>query len=391
MTKRVGIAKTESLGPVAGMLIGVLFWLSFAVSPLQAVETLARHAILIDHGTGAILLEKDADTPMPPASMSKLMTIYMLFEQLADGGLSLEDTFLVSEKAWRMGGSKMFVLVNSNISIEDLIRGIVVQSGNDACVVVAEGLGGTEEAFAEMMTEKALELGLTSSTFANATGWPHPDQRMTARDLATLASRIISDFPQYYGYFKEPSFTYNNIKQSNRNPLLFKDMGVDGLKTGHTEAAGYGLTSSAVRDGRRLVLVSSGLASTKERSSENTRLLNWGFREFANYDFFKQGEIVSEAKIWLGEQDSVALIVPEDVRMTLRRKARKKLEVKVVYTGPVPAPITKGQKLAEIWITAPDTDTRIVPLLAASDMSRLGFFGRLSAGFKYLLWGTTGG
>lgn len=381
---------TGSMGRTAGLILGILFWLAAGVSPSPAIDTVARHAIMIDHGTGTVLLDKDADTIMPPASMSKLMTIYVLFEQLADGGLSLEDTFMVSEKAWRMAGSKMFVLVNTRVKIEDLIRGIVVQSGNDACVVVAEGIGGSEDGFADIMNEKAAELRLTNSTFVNSTGWPHPDQRMTARDLATLASHIITDFPQYYGYFKETTFTYNKIKQSNRNPLLFKNIGADGLKTGHTEAAGFGLTSSAERGGRRLILVTAGLGSMKERASENARLINWGFRDFENYDLFKQGETVSEAQVWLGQEDTVPLIMPEDVRITLRRKARKNLEVKVVYNGPVPAPVAEGQKIAEIHILAPETETRIIPLLAGKNLDRLGFFGRLSAGFKYLLWGTTG-
>jgi serine-type D-Ala-D-Ala carboxypeptidase (penicillin-binding protein 5/6) len=390
--------RLETLG-IAGMkkilnracaiaLSASLVWLS---TPAFAVDTAARHAIMLDFETGAVLLDKESDVSMPPASMSKLMTIYLLFEQLADGGVKLDDTFHVSEKAWRMGGSKMFVLVNSEVKVEDLVRGIVVQSGNDACVVVAEALGGTEEGFAEMMTEKAEELGMTGSRFANATGWPHPEHRMTARDLATLTNRMIHDFPQYYGYFKETKFTYNKITQSNRNPLLFKDIGADGLKTGHTEEAGYGLVSSAERKGRRLVLVTAGLNSLKERAGENARLMNWGFREFENYSLFQEGEAVSDAKVWLGDTDVVPLIVPESVRMTIRRKARKNLKVKVVYEGPIPAPISAGQKVAEIHISAPEMETRIVPLLAAEDIGRLGFFGRLSASFQYLLWGTTGG
>jgi D-alanyl-D-alanine carboxypeptidase (penicillin-binding protein 5/6) len=289
-----------------------------------------------------------------------------------------------------MGGSKMFVLVNSEVKVEDLIRGIVVQSGNDACVVVAEALGGSEEGFADMMNEKADELGMSSSSFANSTGWPHPDQRMSAADLATLTQRMIKDFPDYYAYFKEISFTYNDIKQSNRNPLLFKDVGADGLKTGHTEEAGYGLVSSAVRDGRRIVLVTAGLNSMKERAGENARLINWGFREFDNYALFKKGETVADAKVWLGAEGAVPLIVPDDVHMTLRRKARKKLEVKVVYQGPIPAPFAEGQKLAELRISAPDTETQTIPLLAGKSVSRLGFFGRLGAAFQFLLWGTTG-
>ncbi len=374
----------------AGIALAGAMWLSWTAAPAGATETVARHAFMIDHETCAILLEKEAETPMPPASMSKLMTVYLLFEQLADGGVKLDDTFPVSKKAWRMGGSKMFVLVDTEVKVEDLVRGIVVQSGNDACVVVAEALGGSEEGFAELMNQKAAELGLTESSFANSTGWPHPDQRMSARDLAIIASRIISDFPQYYRYFRETSFTYNKIKQSNRNPLLFRDMGADGLKTGHTEAAGYGLTSSAERNGRRVILVTAGLNSMKERAAENARLLNWGFREFNNYDLLRQGETVEQAAAWLGDLEEVPLVVAEDVRMTLRRKARKDLEVKVVYNSPVPAPLNEGEKVGEIRITAPNTETRIVPLLAGKSLNRLGFFGRFVAGFKYLLWGTTG-
>ena len=391
MSKKSGNQKTSVFGLAIGISTMVLAGMLGASKPANSVETLARHAYMVDHETGAILLEKEAELPMPPASMSKLMTIYLLFEQLADGGIKLDDTFPVSARAWRKGGSKMFVLVDTEVKVEDLLRGIVVQSGNDACVVVAEALGGSEEAFADLMNQKAEELGLEASTFANSTGWPHPDQRMSARDLAILASRIISDFPQYYRYFRETTFTYNKIKQSNRNPLLFKDMGADGLKTGHTEAAGYGLASSAERNGRRVVLVTAGLNSMKERASENARLLNWGFREFNNYDLLRKGETVEQAPVWLGQESTLPLIVAEDVRMTMRRRARKDLQVTMIYDSPVPAPIAEGVRVGEIRITAPDTETRIIPLLAGADLHRLGFFGRFSAGFKYLLWGTTDG
>lgn len=389
MSRGLSDLKTGLVAATA-WLIAATAWLIGVAAPAGATETIARHAFMIDFETHAILLEKDAETPMPPASMSKLMTIYLLFEQLADGGVKLDDTFPVSKKAWRMGGSKMFVLVDTPVKVEDLVRGIVVQSGNDACVVVAEALGGSEEGFADLMNQKAAELDLTGSSFANSTGWPHPDQRMTARDLATLASRIISDFPQYYRYFRETSFTYNDIKQSNRNPVLFKDLGADGLKTGHTEAAGYGLTSSAERNGRRIILVTAGLNSMKERARENARLINWGFREFDNYDLLRAGQVVEQAAVWLGDRDQIPLVVAEDVRMTLRRKARKELKVSVIYNSPVPAPLDEGDKIGEIRITAPGTETRIVPLLAGENLNRLGFFGRFSAGFKYLLWGTTG-
>ncbi len=374
----------------AGLITAILLGLVARTTPVRAIETAARHAIMVDYETGTVLLDKQSDLPIPPASMSKLMTAYLLFEQLAGGGVKLSDTFPVSEKAWRMGGSKMFVLVNSEVNVEDLIRGIVVQSGNDACIVVAEALGGSEEGFADMMNEKAVELGMTNSTFANATGWPHPDQRMSAADLATLTRHMIRDFPGYYAYFEETSFTYNEIKQSNRNPLLYKDIGADGLKTGHTEEAGYGLASSAIRDGRRLILVTAGLSSTKERAGENARLINWGFKEFENYALFEKGETVIDAKVWLGSEAAIPLIVPESVHLTLRRKARKDLAITVIYEGPVPAPLVKGQQIAQLHIAAPGMDTQIIPLLAARPVDHLGFFGRLGAAFQYLLWGTTG-
>ena len=265
--------------PVALVILAVTFLIA-AVPPARAIEIAAREGIVVDFQTGATLLEKDADVSMPPASMSKVMTIYLVFQRLKDGRLNLDDELPVSEKAWRMGGSKMFVKVGNRVRIEDLIRGVIVASGNDACIVLAEGLAGTEAAFAEEMTRTAREIGLTNSTFANATGWPDPNQRMTARDLATLAHRIITDFPEYYHYFSETEFTWNGIRQSNRNPLLFKSIGADGLKTGHTKEAGFGLTASAVQGERRLILVLSGMSSQKERSEESARIMAWGFLEF---------------------------------------------------------------------------------------------------------------
>ncbi|MDP6345602.1 MAG: D-alanyl-D-alanine carboxypeptidase family protein [Alphaproteobacteria bacterium] len=258
------------------------------------VETPAKQAMLIDHATGTVLFAKNAEQPMPPSSMSKLMTLYLLFERLAGGGLTMEDEFPVSEKAWRMGGSKMFVEIGKRVKVGDLVRGIVVQSGNDACIVVAEGIGGDETSFASLMNEKARELGLLDSHFVNASGWPDPDHVMSARDLARLAGALIDKFPQYYDLFAEKSFTFNKIRQGNRNPLLYKNIGADGLKTGHTRAAGYGLVASAVRKGRRLTLVVNGLTSVNQRSRESERLLTWGFREFGSYALFKAGEVVAE-------------------------------------------------------------------------------------------------
>ena len=369
-------------------LWGIGLWLGLTTAA-AALETAASHAFLIDFETHAVLLDKNADDLMPPASMSKLMTVYLLMDKLADGSVKLTDTFPVSEKAWRKMGSKMFVGIGDKVSVEDLLRGIIVQSGNDACIVVAEALAGSEEAFAEQMTKRAREIGLERSTFANATGWPDPNQRMTARELALLAERTIRDHSQYYEYYSEKSFTYNDIRQGNRNPLLYKDLGADGLKTGHTKESGYGLTASAERDGRRLILVFNGLKSARERSQESERLLAWGFREFNNYRLFQAGDTVAEAEVWLGDDATVPLVVAADVTVTLPRKSRPDMTVKVVYDGPVPAPIAAGTPIARLVIGAPDWADVEVPLVAARNVNRLGAVGRLGAALKQLLWGST--
>lgn len=366
----------------------------FATSS-YAIDTAAREAFMVDAKTGHVLLEKDADVSMPPASMSKLMTLYLVFERLKDGRLSLDDEFSVSENAWRKGGaasgsSTMFLEPRQKVRVQDLIKGIIIQSGNDACIVVAEALAGSEKNFALEMTEKAHEIGMENSTFANATGWPDPGQRMTARDLSILARALIREFPEYYKYFAEKNFKYNGIRQSNRNPLLYKTMGADGLKTGHTSEAGYGLTSSAIRGDRRLVLVVNGLNSVRARSSESERLMEWGFREFNNYSLFKKGEEVTQAELWLSAKQSVGLVIDQDVEVTLPRKSRREMKVSVKYDGPIPAPIKKGQQLAKVIISAPDTKDIEIPLYAAEDAARLGFVGRLGAALKSIIWGVTG-
>ncbi|MFQ5468362.1 MAG: D-alanyl-D-alanine carboxypeptidase family protein, partial [Kiloniellaceae bacterium] len=364
-------------GAVA-LLLGVLVFL-WAVEPAGAIETKAREAIVLEMETGTVLLDKDADKTMPPASMSKIMTIYLVFERLRDGRLSLDDELPISEKAWRKGGSKMFVKVGDKVRVEDLIRGVIVQSGNDACIVLAEGLSGSEEAFAKEMSLKARELGLENSNFANATGWPDPNHWMTARDLALLAQHLIRDFPEYYHYFSETEFTYNKIRQHNRNPLLYKSLGADGLKTGHTQEAGYGLTASAVRNGRRVVLVVTGLESEKKRSEESARLMSWAFREFDNYTLFEPGEEVDQAKVWLGSEKTVPLVLPDGLKITLSRRARAAMKVKVVYDGPIPTPILEGDQVARLVVSAPDTQPIDMPLLAGASVERLGLFGRLTA------------
>jgi len=364
--------------------------ISLCVTNAWAIETPAKNAYIIDMKTGTVLFDKNSDVPMPPASMSKLMTVYMVFERLKDGRLSMDTKFQVSEKAWRKGGSKMFVKVHSRVRVEDLLRGIIVQSGNDACIVVAEGIAGSESAFAEQMTRRAREIGLTRSTFRNATGWPDPEHRMSARDIATLSQRIIQDFPEYYGIFSEKRFTYNIIRQGNRNPLLYRESGADGLKTGHTEQSGYGLAASLKRNGRRIVLVVNGLPDIRARSSESLRLAEWAFRTFETYSLFKKGATIDLADVWLGKEPVVPLVIDRDVEITLQRAARRKMTAKIVYTGPLPAPIAKGDKIAKLVISAPNFPTLEIPLRAGAAVDRLGMFGRVGSAIKHLIWGQAG-
>ena len=356
----------------------------------QILETKARQALMIDMETNTVILEKAADVPMPPASMSKLMTIYMVFEKLKAGKLTLKDRFIVSEKAWRKGGSKMFVRVNRRVSVKDLLRGIIVQSGNDACIVIAEGLAGSEEAFANEMNSKAAEIGLKNSQFKNATGWPAEGHYMSARDLATLSAKLINNFPVYYPMFAEKNFRYSRIKQNNRNPLLYRKGGADGLKTGHTEASGYGLTASAKRKGRRLLLVVNGLNTSRERASEAARLLDWGFRTTKVFNLFKKGDPVGKADTWLGKRAKVPLIVDENITLTMPRLARAKLKVKLIFDNPIPAPVSKGTVVGRILINAPGMEEMQVPVKTALDIEELGFFGRINAAIKYLLFGRLG-
>ena len=364
---------------------------AIAAPPTIAIE--ARQFILIDVETGAELVSKAADERMPPSSMSKLMTAYMVFDRLKAGQLSLDDEMSVSENAWRIGGaasggSTMFLNPNDRVKVEDLLRGMIIQSGNDACIVLAEGMAGSEEAFAEQMTAKAKEIGLTASNFMNATGLPHPDHYMTARDLTVLARRIVADFPEYYSLYSETNFTFNGITQANRNPLLYKiGSGADGLKTGHTDAAGYGLTASAIRNGRRLIMVANGMASIKARDEESLKLIDWGFREFTNRALFKPGDKVADAEVWLGDRPSVGLVVPVASVITLPRGSVASLVVKAVYEGPLPAPVEQGATVGKVVVTARDFGPLELPLVAAEPAGRLGFVGRLKAAASYIFLG----
>ncbi|MEQ8321706.1 MAG: D-alanyl-D-alanine carboxypeptidase family protein [Rhodospirillales bacterium] len=369
----------------------------FPVSGMaQTIETQAREAIVLDPQTNTVLLNKDGMASMPPASMSKMMTIYMLFESLKDGRVSLDDKFRVSENAWRKGGAKsgsstMFLPPNSEVRVEDLIRGIIVQSGGDACIAVAENLAGSEEAFARRMTDKARQIGMENTTFVNSTGWPDPNHRTTAYDLAILAERTIIDFPEYFHYYAEREFTYNDIRQANRNPLLYGYAGADGMKTGHTTEAGYGLTGTAKQGDRRLIVVVNGLESNRDRSTESARLLDWGFREFDNYALFRAGDTVEIAPVWLGTMPTVEMKISRDLHLTMTRKARKNMKVTVSYQSPLPAPIAAGQNVGTLSVEAPGFETITTPLTASQDIGQLGMFGRLGAALEFLLWGESGG
>ncbi|MEZ5666788.1 MAG: D-alanyl-D-alanine carboxypeptidase family protein [Alphaproteobacteria bacterium] len=357
--------------------------------PAGAIEmvTTAREAILVDLTTGTVLTETNADELMPPASMSKLMTVHMIFSRLADGRLHMDDEMTVTENAWRRGGSSMFLEIGQRVRVEDLLRGIIVQSGNDACIVAAEAIAGSEAAFAEAMNTEAHEIGLTRSTFRNSTGWPDPQHLMTARDLAILASHIIQTFPDYYPIFAEREFRYNDITQQNRNPLLYRNMGADGLKTGHTEEAGYGLVGSVERDGRRLLLVINGMESQQARSDEAERLLEWGFREFEVVDLFEPGESVENAEVWLGERETVPLMVTDPIRVTIPQAQRDEMRVAVVYDGPVPAPIRRGDEVARLVVTAPGIEQRVFPVYAAADVAEAGVFGKIWATLSHFVLG----
>jgi len=355
----------------------------------QNKVTAAPYAYILDLSKDTVLLSKQASIPMPPASMSKLMTVYMVFDRLKRGSLSLDDEFPVSRKAWKKGGSKMFVKVGDKVSVADLLRGIIVQSGNDACIVVAEAIGGSEDTFAEMMTEKGKEIGLKDSIFTNATGWPDPRHRMSARDLAILAKRLINEFPELYKMFNEKTFTYNNIKQGNRNPLLYRNIGADGLKTGHTVAAGYGLASSAQRGDRRIVVVVNGLKSVRQRSQESFRLMEWAFKAFKPVSVFKKNETVTNADIWLGNSPNVPLVLDKDLRLTLPRALISEMKVTVKMKNPVAAPVQKGQRLGTLIIKVPGASEREYPLMASTSIEQLGFFGRIGAAIKHVIWGSS--
>jgi serine-type D-Ala-D-Ala carboxypeptidase (penicillin-binding protein 5/6) len=357
-----------------------------AESPLGPVDTAARWAFIQDFTTSATLLEKNADVPMPPSSMTKLMTVYLVYERLKQGKMKLDDTLLVSDRAWKMGGSKMFVQVGTQVPVEDLIRGVIVQSGNDACIVFAEAIAGSEEQFADLMNQKAKELGLTNSNFKNSTGWPDPDQHMSCRDIATLALRIIRDFPEFYHYDAEKTFKYNNIEQGNRNPMVQKGT-ADGLKTGHTEAGGYGLVVSSKRGDRRVIAVLNGLESMHQRAEESERLVDWSFANFEDVTLFSAGDVVERVRVWLGTSPTVPLVGGRDLVVTMPRNWRKNASVKVSYDAPIYAPVAKGTTLGKLTVVGQGVPAMDVPLLAGNDVPKLSLPGRAIAVVSHYVTG----
>lgn len=350
-------------------------------------QTSATHALLVDMATDEVLFEKNAGESMVPSSMTKILTAYVIFDLLQKGRLALSDTFRVSEKAWRMGGSKMFVPLGKMVALEDLIQGIIVQSGNDACIVAAEGIAGSEEAFVDRMNAKARELGATSTRFLNTTGWPDPGHTTTCWDLARIAKRTILDFPDFYRrFYSQRVFTYHNIKQYNRNPLLIQNIG-DGLKTGHTVKGGHGVVGSAERQGQRFVLVANGFRTEKERGQEVARLLNWGFQQFETRLLFKAGEQVEKAEIWMGSHAFVPLIATNPISVTARRRVWPDVQVKVRYYGPISPPVEKGQPIGELVISVPEGKEKTFPLVAAHAVGKQGVFKGLWQTFYHLIWG----
>ena len=375
------------------MLTAALLILATPAALAQgAFETEASHAVIMDHETGEILFSKNGSEPMAPSSMSKLMTALMVFEALERGELNLDDTLPVSEEAWRRGGaasgsSTMFLEVNSRVSVENLLRGIIVQSGNDACIVMAEALGGTEANFADMMTERAHELGLESANFTNATGWPDEDHVISAADLARLARHIIETHPQFYDLYNETEFTYNGIRQYNRNPLLGVFDGADGLKTGHTSVAGYGLTASAVRDGERRIVVFNGMDSQAARADEAERLMRAAFSQFEVREIVSAGRVVGEAEVYLGQADAAPLRTAQGLTLGGHRRDLDTVRAEIVYDGPLRAPVAEGDPVGRLEVRLPDGRTRSVDLVAGADVERLGALGRAGAALASMLRG----
>ncbi len=367
-------------------LVVLVLSVMMTVSAKAEIVSPSEYVMIMDFDNGDVLFEKNADEAMKPASMAKMMTVYLLLDRLRNGGLTMDDTFLVSEKAWKKGGSRTFLEPGSQVKVSDLLRGIIVQSGNDAAIVVAEGLAGSEDAFAERMTEKAAELGMRNTVFGNSTGWPDTVTTTTARDLAILARALIAEFPEQYGIFKETGFTYNNITQSNRNPLIYSSEGADGLKTGHTEASGYGLVGSAMRGDQRMILVVNGLSSSKERKNESIRLMDLAFRMFNRYELVNQGDVLGYGSVWMGERGIVPLTVSDDISKVLSKASADTVTTQTDWPSSISAPIAKGQELGQLTLNI-DGKMHHYPLVAAEAVEDLAFYRYPGAYLHYLIFG----
>ena len=358
---------------------------------ISGFETAAPHAVIMDSATGLVLFEKDARRPVPPASMTKILTAEMVFDALREGRITMDTEFKVSEEAWRRGGAKsgsstMFLKLGSSVRVEDLLRGVIIQSGNDACIVLAEGLAGSETAFADMMTAHARKVGLDSVTFRNATGWPHEEHRISTYDLAQLGQRSVERYPEFYGLYSEKDFTWNGIRQGNRNPLLGQFTGADGLKTGHTEVSGYGLVGSAKRGDDRRIIVLNGLDSKRQRREESVRLMTAAFDSFSAYKLYDANQSVGPVKVYMGVSDEVDAVIPQDLHVGLYRPDRSKLRTQMRYKT-VAAPIAKGDVIAELIVMEPGKPERAISLVAADDVARLGTVGRAMKSLKTKIGG----
>ena len=376
-------------------LILVVIYLKLVVSAYSNPNINARTGILIDYHSDEILYESDPDAQIYPASMTKIMTSIIAFDLLKKNKLSLDDMFVVSENAWRLsqsGYSSMFIMVNDQVSVEDLLKGIIIASGNDACVALAEGIAGSEENFAEMMNEKAIEIGMTSTNFTNSSGINDPDNISTVRDIAIMSKHLIENYPIYYELFKEKTFTWDRtggdpIKQGNRNPLLYKNVGVDGVKTGYLAVEKYSLASSMKKNDRRLIAVVSGFPTKNLRSSESLKLLNWGFRNTNTFEVSKIDKSLFELETWLGKSKKIQVTTKEDYYITINKKDIRNLKVALKYDGPIVAPVQKGEKIAQLDILIKDELIKSLPLYAAENLKKVNFFKSLLASINYLIWG----
>ena len=371
---------------IVKIFLSYIFFIFFSFKS-YAIESVAKTALLIDLSTGETFLEKNSQLRTYPSSMTKIMTALMAFEKIKEGTLSLDQEFLISKKAWKMGGSKMFIEVDKKVTVSDLLLGVVVQSGNDASIAIAEGISGSEEIFAIEMNNLAKKIGLSDTNFVNSSGWPNDNHYTTAQDLAKIAIYTLNEHPEFYKMYGVTEFTYNGIKQDNRNPLLYSFDGADGFKTGHTQAAGYGLVGSAERGGRRLLLVLNGLETSRSRAQEALRLMDWGFNNFQLVEFYKKNEVVIEADTWLGKKEKIKLSSIKDISVSIPKSHLSDMKVEVLVEEPIQTPISQGDKIGTLQISYQDNQLQF-PLISSEDIEQKGFFSRITSALKYLVLGS---